>query len=655
LRNRTPFEVRWEGESRRLDLRGLDLAGTLGHVVGEGFVEPDTADIDLRLALQLPQPTERALISIPLPDSLRAGLRTTHSGGLGGGLEFTVDLEDLRLGEPIPLDFRVRGQLADPVVIDFRLAPEQGPARLEGHIEIDAARSRGAVHLPAADDEVRGTISVVDLALPARGGAAAQVLDTYLRGEGGPAPRTDAELAIRGRLKDPSLDARGGIRFPKGWPVAQDRVGFTARVDSLRELNALLDWDRESRNLLHAEATIGVADSPPLGTLVTSPLTLDAVARSESFDLADLDPLLPAGVAARGKLSLDLRAKGSPQQPVARGSMRLRELFLRLSDGSQARGRADVELVDDGRGGTLARGSVRIDQGSLRVPDFQSSLAPIEGRSLLWELGASAPSDTQQVDGARPSAAVPADRSISGDTAPIAVEVKVEIPNGLWIRSDRLEVQLAGALEIELAGNQPLLVGTLTARSGGLDLLGQRFEVRRGEVTFFGGDAIDPTLDLVVGTRKGDVDIRVLVQGTALRPRLTLESDPAMSEADIFTYLIFGEEQEGLDSSQNELLRSEATRALQVFAIPALERELSAALGLDLVRIGRSAEKPDTQTLVAGKYLSPRALLSYEQSLEEGDSFFVTLRYWISSSFTMESRLGRSDPSSVQLNWSKDF
>ena len=193
-----------------------------------------------------------------------------------------------------------------------------------------------------------------------------------------------------------------------------------------------------------------------------------------------------------------------------------------------------------------------------------------------------------------------------------------------------------------------------SARAGSLSFLGQRFELQRGDITFYGGDAIDPTLDIVLALEKDGVEVRVLLTGTARDPKLALESDPPMPESDIFSHLLFGEQGDNLSGGQNELLRSETTKALQAFAIPTIERQLSDTLGLDMVRIGRTREG-SSQALMAGKYLSPKVLLSYEQSLEEGDSFFVNLRYWITRDLTVESRLGRSDPSSVELNWSVDY
>lgn len=651
LRARDPFRLTWNPDRRRLDLEGLDLEGSLGRLVGTGYVEPDTSSIDARAELRVPPPPPDALRSIPRPTELRAGLRSAE----GGGLDLTVDATGLVLGEPTPQDLRVRGHLGRRTRVELALGPPEGPSRLEGEVELRPPS--GASGRPSIADRLEGELRVDGLAIPRRAGEMAQVLDEWLRGEGENPPRLDARVELAGAVDRPVVDAEGGLRFPRGWRLSDDELRFRADYDSSGTVRADLDWSRRDRSLLEMTFTLDDPDRDP-----ATAARLRASVESEDFDLADLDPILPPRMAVRGRLRMDLQAEGDVAQPVVEGELEARELFVRLVDGSQVRGRADLRFGPASGGGTLARGTVRIDQGVIQIPERGRTLAPKEGTALLWQLEESSPRpvgrddlELAPPDSARATVTRSAKEKGGGGPPPFQADINVSIPTGMWIRGSGIEIEMGGELDVELAGSEPVLVGTLQARAGALSLLGQRFELQRGEVVFYGGDAIDPTLDIVLGLEKDDVEVRVLLTGTARDPKLALESDPPMPESDIFSHLLFGEEDEDLSGGQNELLRSETARALQAFAIPTIERQLSDTLGLDMVRIGRGTQDSSSQALMAGKYLSPRVLLSYEQSLEEGDAFFVNLRYWITRDLTLESRLGRSDPSSVQLNWSVDY
>ena len=60
-------------------------------------------------------------------------------------------------------------------------------------------------------------------------------------------------------------------------------------------------------------------------------------------------------------------------------------------------------------------------------------------------------------------------------------------------------------------------------------------------------------------------------------------------------------------------------------------------------------------SLVLGKYLSPRVLLSYEQFLDADTSFRVRLEYALSRSFQVQSTVGQGDASGIDLLWSRDY
>ena len=151
--------------------------------------------------------------------------------------------------------------------------------------------------------------------------------------------------------------------------------------------------------------------------------------------------------------------------------------------------------------------------------------------------------------------------------------------------------------------------------------------------------------------------VRVLVHltGRASAPELALSSEPPMEEADIMSYLFFGRASSDLDREQSGFLQTQAAAALQMFAIPGLESALGWRLGLDLVQLRQREGDEEQLSLVVGKYLSPRVLLSYDQGLASGTDFVVNLEYWLTRHLRLETQSSRQSQSAIEMNWARDY
>jgi len=235
------------------------------------------------------------------------------------------------------------------------------------------------------------------------------------------------------------------------------------------------------------------------------------------------------------------------------------------------------------------------------------------------------------------------------------LDVTVTIPSGLWIRGRGLDVELAGDLRLVKKGAYPTVSGDLQAVGGRLVFLGRIFHVERGQVIFYGGDEINPSLDLALSTNIEGTTIRVLLSGTALEPKLNLTSEPEFSEGDIMSLLVFGRTMDELDNEQMNLLGRRAADIAAAFGAAQLETKLSQQLGVDLVTIGRGSGEEGGTSLTIGKYLSPKVLLKYEQALKDRARFFVNLEYFLTRHFKIETLIGHQSQSAIEFNWTSEY
>jgi translocation and assembly module TamB len=124
------------------------------------------------------------------------------------------------------------------------------------------------------------------------------------------------------------------------------------------------------------------------------------------------------------------------------------------------------------------------------------------------------------------------------EAAPMVVNI--ELGREVWVRQGtRLRVRLTGAPTF-VSHNDGEMTGQIEITEGFIDVIGKRFEVDEGVVTFT-GDPANPTL--VVRARwesPEGVAIVASFTGTAQDGNLALASEPPYTESEILSILIFG-------------------------------------------------------------------------------------------------------------------
>jgi autotransporter translocation and assembly factor TamB len=376
--------------------------------------------------------------------------------------------------------------------------------------------------------------------------------------------------------------------------------------------------------------------------------------RSDSLTLAELNPLLPAGLTLGGKVNLVLDIEGPIQDPGTSGRLRAENFTVSMTKGGRILGDVDLAFAGSARKPRV-EGKILIDNGLIPVPEAPRSPHPAQGESMLWAIEARAP-DTTTAEPA-PSKAAPPDTTTEPMTVQPQLDVEIVVPRALWIRGRKLEVELSGRLRLVQEDRPaPTVIGELRAERGSLNFLGRNFQVEPGgEVSFYGDDEFDPSLNVSLSTRISSYRIIITLQGTVERPELILSSEPELSEGDIMSVLVFGETMDKLDGDQTQLVAQRAAAIAATYGSAELAAELAGPLGVDMLQINPAGSGQEgASSVTVGKYLSPRTLLKYEQALDSGAGFFVTLQYLLTRTITLETLVGTRQ-SGAQVNWIKDY
>jgi translocation and assembly module TamB len=225
--------------------------------------------------------------------------------------------------------------------------------------------------------------------------------------------------------------------------------------------------------------------------------------------------------------------------------------------------------------------------------------------------------------------------------ANLRMDVNLRVDRDVFVRSRdaNVEVYSDGDLAIHVNRAKQALIfdGVLLSERGEYRFLTKRFQIQRGSATFINIDELNPTLQITGAYEvrlpgREAINIRILIGGTLLNPRIALESDaqPPIPQSDLLSYLAFGRssssllqlEASGVGSSNN-LIGAGAALATQQLAGVALgvmadqaAGEAARSLGADVFNITPADVQTDIGGLLRGtevefgKYIKSHTFVS---------------------------------------------
>ncbi len=497
-----------------------------------------------------------------------------------------------------------------------------------------------------------------------------------------------ADLAVSGVADLSNLGTAAGRA-----PVFQGRAGVRL-IPRNQEPEARIDLDFHlaagDTAGLAGNLTFGIGETRLVSGSLTWPGRIDAASgrwfpaaaghgrldlNEQELPLAFINGFLPTDVSLEGNLTVGAgvavsraAATAAPATDSAiSGVIRTRGLRVNLPNRSRLDLTGNIgvtgRLVDP----RLA-GESTVTSGLIRLQESQPLLHPASGAAALWTAAREAAADSSGPAGAtwrRSDASVP-------EVSPLFVpdlDLHVLIPGNFKVIGYGLEAELAGDIRIVrgLDGSgrpAPVLRGRLRVVEGTLRAFNRTFTVESGGFDLAGSIPLNPSVDLVLVADIDGTRVRIKVTGSSQQPRIVLESEPEMIQADIMAFLLFGRPLNELDTDQRVSLNGEQSPVQQLsrnlqglallFGATGFQNSVSGRIGVDQVQIG--SDTAGGSTLVLGKFINPRLLLKYHQSLERSGSYFMTLEYTLSRLFKLISTYGQNEEASgLDLRWQQRY
>jgi autotransporter translocation and assembly factor TamB len=203
----------------------------------------------------------------------------------------------------------------------------------------------------------------------------------------------------------------------------------------------------------------------------------------------------------------------------------------------------------------------------------------------------------------------------------------ISLPRNTWLKGLNWRMELDGNLDLVKEGKDFELFGSIGIVRGNYDLLGRRFNIKEGRLTFKGGKEFNPEIileaELELRTSSREKKLLVLfLSGEVLKPayRFTLDGRE-IPEADAVSYVVTGRSMDEL--SYGEQADFDQSSVATDFASGLLTRQLNKQIGqelnLDYLEL-KGKDNWQSATFVVGKYLTNELFVSYEREFGDSDN-----------------------------------
>jgi len=216
----------------------------------------------------------------------------------------------------------------------------------------------------------------------------------------------------------------------------------------------------------------------------------------------------------------------------------------------------------------------------------------------------------------------------------MALEIALEAPENLFIRSEEGTVQFTGSLEVGQSFADPRITGSVTSVPGGRFLFRDiEYDVEEARVDFVDPTGVMPVLYLKASTTVDTYLITLVADGPLEDLSFEVTSVPRLNDRDIISLLAFGRlssEMPGIEGAT--MAGSEVTAYFSGGFTDELKSRMKETFGLTRFEIQPmflEGTTDPTARITVGKDLSDDLFFTYSTSLTAIEDSLVLLRYRI--------------------------
>lgn len=246
-------------------------------------------------------------------------------------------------------------------------------------------------------------------------------------------------------------------------------------------------------------------------------------------------------------------------------------------------------------------------------------------------------------------------------------KMNVQIPRNTWVKSEDMNLELYGDFDLLKNNEYFEIFGTLGISRGYYTLYGRKLIIREGQLSFQGGQEINPRVNLKAAYRfrgkdKQKNELIMNAGGTAFEPNLSFTlNGSSITERDAMAYLIFNQSFDELSFSNQEGVSGNVPSAMLSGLVSSqLTKTVGQTFDLDMVEI-KAGEDWESATFMVGKYITNNLFVTYQRGFGENEEESltpqtITLEYEVTRNLFLRLTQGDVKDSGVDviLKFEKD-
>jgi autotransporter translocation and assembly factor TamB len=204
---------------------------------------------------------------------------------------------------------------------------------------------------------------------------------------------------------------------------------------------------------------------------------------------------------------------------------------------------------------------------------------------------------------------------------PVLVEIGLSADKNVWIRTEEMELEVAGAVTFHVTEDYVGLSGAAHTLRGRYAVLNTDFDVDRGEMRFVDpSDIFASVMDAEASTRVLDENVTFDVSGTLGEPIVVGRTESGMSEAEIYELLALRQKRttdETDPTASTGVVSGAFYESWGALLATRFGRELGREIGLDTFDV--AVEGDGARDVRVGKYLGSDVFVRYRERIGSTD------------------------------------
>ncbi|MDQ6993174.1 MAG: translocation/assembly module TamB domain-containing protein [Mariprofundus sp.] len=281
----------------------------------------------------------------------------------------------------------------------------------------------------------------------------------------------------------------------------------------------------------------------------------------------------------------------------------------------------------------------------------QQQLGVIQGQLTInrmkLEIPTSQPSPTPDLQWPNDDTPSPQQLALS------ALNIDLTLSDVCEIYGHGMRLKPQGTLHLGGSITQPKVVGTLAISSGKIEFRSIKLNIMKESRVQFTGNPKRPTIYIKAAREIGNIVAGVIVSGPTDQLSTKLFSEPAMSNAEIFSWIATGRPLSSLgQDSASDLMTAAAFILGPGTMMQEVQNRVKRASGLDLFEVGGDQ---NGATIKAGRKLSDKIMLTVDQAIAREPSTTLTLEYTLKKSLSIFASQTVNMPPKLGLRYSKTW